>query len=510
MKSKPSASYRCDLLAHAMNTGKEKKVRALLRSWREVAVAVGKEQWQLFYTTGAVGPRTYGTAGMGILGTNHRQMIYAQVAGQLSSWLGNRQNEFRDLVQGSSLPPDLKHQLHVINRLKAWHRPGDLQMRDGRVIDRETRHLARRLFAKVCRRHRRPRLDRINMMIDQRAVTLTENRTDTDFPLWARLSTLEKGAPIWVPLKTHAHFEQRRGTRSLSLQINDSPAGLRFGVLTDVSAALAESRAAYVPRTDAIALDLGLRTLFATDQGDLLGQGWMDRLQRIDARLKRLAAHRQRMLPADARRQHGRGRRVASPRYRGYVQKLRGYIDTEVNRILNRLVVTRAPAAIIIEHLRFQSPELSRRMNRLLSWFGKSAIEAKLKALQEAHGIQVHINQAAYSSQECASCGYVDKRNRPRQAAFACLWCGHTHHADVNAAKVLMHRRSVQALSDPKRHRSDVLGLLVRQHAQRYTRRRAKPEDPRITNPYFREWRHSVSSIAGTVETHRLSTGFCK
>lgn len=76
--------------------------------------------------------------------------------------------------------------------------------------------------------------------------------------------------------------------------------------------------------------------------------------------------------------------------------------------------------------------------------------------------------------------------------------------------KVLMHRRSVQALSDPKRHRSDVLGLLVRQHTQRYTRRRAKPEDPRITNPYFREWRHSVSSIAGTVETHMLPTAFCK
>src|SRR5690606_38898055 len=40
---------RTDLLAHAMNPGKERAVRALLRAWRRGAVMVGREQWRLFY-----------------------------------------------------------------------------------------------------------------------------------------------------------------------------------------------------------------------------------------------------------------------------------------------------------------------------------------------------------------------------------------------------------------------------------------------------------------------------
>ncbi len=497
MKSKPSAVYRCDLLSHDMNRGKQDRVVALLYRWREVAVLIGREQWRLFYVSGAINGRSYGPAGVGLLGTNHRQMIYAQVAGILSSWLSNRQNEYRDIVQGSALPSYLKHQLHVINRLKAWHRPGALTMQDGTPIPSEVRRLARRIFARACRRHRRPDLSRINMLIDQRAIAVTPVKAASAFPLWARLSTLEKGAPIWVPLKANAHYARRHGRRALTVQVNQTSEGeLRIGILTDVAEALAVSRAAYQPRTQVIALDLGLKTLFGTSEGDLLGRGWMTRIEKLDRQITRLAAHRQRMLRAELKIQHGKGTRVTSPRYRRLVARLRGFIASEVNRILNRLIADRAPATLVVEHLRFRSPGLSKRMNRLLSIFGKSAIEAKLKALHEVFGIQVESLNAAYSSQECSTCHYVDKTNRNEQAAFACRWCGHTLHADVNAARVLRYRRSVPALSVPALHRREILDTLVRQHVQRFTRLRAGPADPRRSNPYFREWLASVTSIA--------------
>ncbi|MFG3438116.1 RNA-guided endonuclease InsQ/TnpB family protein [Nonomuraea sp. NPDC047897] len=38
------------------------------------------------------------------------------------------------------------------------------------------------------------------------------------------------------------------------------------------------------------------------------------------------------------------------------------------------------------------------------------------------------------TSRTCARCGHVAKDNRLTQAAFACTACGHTAHADVNAA----------------------------------------------------------------------------
>ena len=39
-----------------------------------------------------------------------------------------------------------------------------------------------------------------------------------------------------------------------------------------------------------------------------------------------------------------------------------------------------------------------------------------------------------HTSQTCSRCGFIDKNNRPTQAMFKCLACGHTDNADVNAA----------------------------------------------------------------------------
>lgn len=46
----------------------------------------------------------------------------------------------------------------------------------------------------------------------------------------------------------------------------------------------------------------------------------------------------------------------------------------------------------------------------------------------------------AYSSQECSHCGYVSADNRPSRELFYCERCGHTAHADENAAKVVLGR----------------------------------------------------------------------
>ena len=53
----------------------------------------------------------------------------------------------------------------------------------------------------------------------------------------------------------------------------------------------------------------------------------------------------------------------------------------------------------------------------------------------------------AYSSQECAACGYTHKDNRPTQAEFVCRRCGHTDNADHNAAIVIARRGVKKVLS---------------------------------------------------------------
>ena len=76
----------------------------------------------------------------------------------------------------------------------------------------------------------------------------------------------------------------------------------------------------------------------------------------------------------------------------------------------------------------FTSPGLSRRMNRLLSNFGKKRVKKKLLALSEEFKIEKKITEVnpAYTSQECSECGYIDKKNRKNQS---CLF------ADVETRK---------------------------------------------------------------------------
>lgn len=59
--------------------------------------------------------------------------------------------------------------------------------------------------------------------------------------------------------------------------------------------------------------------------------------------------------------------------------------------------------------------------------------------LQWAGGMLLLVDPA-YTSQICPVCGVVDAENRQTQAVFLCQHCGHSDHADVNAAKNILAR----------------------------------------------------------------------
>jgi len=51
------------------------------------------------------------------------------------------------------------------------------------------------------------------------------------------------------------------------------------------------------------------------------------------------------------------------------------------------------------------------------------------------HGVKLESVDPRYTSQRCFECGHVEKANRKTQDTFLCCRCGHSAHADVNAAK---------------------------------------------------------------------------
>jgi putative transposase len=70
-------------------------------------------------------------------------------------------------------------------------------------------------------------------------------------------------------------------------------------------------------------------------------------------------------------------------------------------------------------------------------------------------GIPVVLVEAAYTSQECSECHYIDRRNRKSRSEFVCLRCGHVDNADCNAAKNVRNRASLNRpevqVADPDR-----------------------------------------------------------
>lgn len=463
-----TAIHRTDPLETAMNAGKEDAVRALFRAWRRAAQPVAADQWMRFFRDGglqkdllarqeAAAPAVVGAKSE--IGAQRLQMVRYQVVGTLRSFIANRQNEFSELVgRHDGFGERTHHMLRVVNKAEAWFAVDRaVVMPDGEVVPGEVRDLARRIMKRVLKRHRFPSFKRANMVIDQRQAKLAEATGASAYPLWLRLGTLKPNHPIEIPLRNNPYFEGRRGKRAKTVQINEDRDGtIRVGVITDVSEPFKESRASYTALRENLSLDFGLETLIATDQGDLMGRDALRYLEKLDKRLSTIARQRQQA-----------GLPVRSPRYDRAVRQLRGFLRTEINRILNRLVMLYKPAHLTVERLDFRMPGLSRRMNRLLTNCGRGILRAKLQDLEERYGVTHTEVHAAYSSQACSHCGWTERDNRRSRSEFRCRCCGRRMHADVNAARNLGARRSCPVMGNPRRGRRAVLDEALRRFAER-------------------------------------------
>jgi len=77
-------------------------------------------------------------------------------------------------------------------------------------------------------------------------------------------------------------------------------------------------------------------------------------------------------------------------------------------------------------------------LNRSILDAGWGVFLAVLAAKAESAGRTLIAVNPANTSRTCPSCGHVAKENRVTQAEFVCVTCGHTAHADVNAARNIL------------------------------------------------------------------------
>jgi len=469
-------TYKLELEA---NQVKKDRILALIKAYRKTAKLVLNEQMKLLYTTSKLN-KNHKLSINTPLSARYLQTLQYQVVSMLNSYLSNRQNEFKDIVTNSSLNKEIKTQLYYINKYQKWFSNEVIIQK--KKIDNTILKLARTIIKQTFKQNKLPNTNQINMALDSKVVSIMDkdNNKATTFDYWVKLATLDKGKPVLLPIKSNKYYESIQGVRKSFCQINVD----NFTNEISVSFIKDTPKRNYQPKSDSISLDLGLSNLFATNKGDLFGRRFIDYLYKLDDKIVTLQSRLQKqgIKPNN------------SIRFRKLISKVKSHLKNEVNRVINRIIKLYKPKKIMVEKLNFQSPKLSRRLNRILSKFGKSIITNKFNQLSEEFNIKIVEVNPAYTSQTCSNCGYIDKKNRKSQATFICRFCGKKQNSDINAAKNI-DSRSSWVNGGIYIKKSKILDKLIKGFIERYKQVCSCPVIH--SNPYFANRCNLFSKVWG-------------
>ena len=422
-------------LTHYMNKDKITKVNLVIDQYRILAKNIAYNQWDNFFMNGTFYkdlPISIPTS----LSARYQQTCQYQVVGMLESYISNLKNDFKVYVNRSKLSPHIKQDLYAINLLGLWfsntsYMVNNPKGKDYRTITLQTIKLARKIMKHIFKIFNKPTYNNINMALDTKVakVSTKDDTKATNYDYWLNLSSIIPRKTIKIPIDTNKYFNNVVGKIKKFVQINkDQDNNLTVCFMKE----LPDQKDIYQEniKMETIAIDLGLRNLFSTSEGDMFGRGFIDKLYYYDnlitKHMKELQKHN--IKPNK------------NKKYRKLVSKVKHYIKNLINRNINKILKLHNPKTIVMEQLNFQSPNLSKRLNRIIGNFGKGYLTKKLDSITELYGVEVIYINPAYTSQECSKCHNIDKLNRKSQGAFTCTFCGSKQNADVNASKTILYR----------------------------------------------------------------------
>jgi putative transposase len=464
-KNKLIRSYK---LKNHSNKGKLQKLEKVYVEYRKTAIKIAKKQWNSFFLSEdeAVFDKNMDIKSLDSkLSARYKQTCQYQVVGILDSFLSNIQTEFKEYVIKSSISDEIKRDLFTINLNKEWLKNSAIivsniysnknKKDEHRTIRYETVKLSRKIFKHlILKKNSKPYFGNINMALDSKVARVESKKTTgkdvaKKYDFWLHISTLEAGKIIKIPLSTNPYFEGKKGNIKNFLQVNydKNEKEFSFSLMKEIPN-LTDAYKNNV-KNETISIDLGLRNLFATNYGDLIGRNFIDKLYGYDKKITKLASELQKH----------KIKLNSNLRYRKLVNKIKNYLKNEINRCINTVIKIHNPLKIIMEKLDFKSPALNKRMNRILSKFGKGILTERLKNLEELYGIEIVYINPAYTSQECPSCGNVDKRNRMSQKKHVCTFCKKISNADVTGGKNISSRSSTVKFN--KQTYIDITGIYV-------------------------------------------------
>ncbi|MDQ2903399.1 MAG: transposase [Ktedonobacteraceae bacterium] len=310
-----------------------------------------------------------------------------------------------------------------------------------------------------------PTLRQPCMQANANVVTL-EATNESTFDYWLKVSTLDKGTPLLIPVKlADYHKEQltdpKTGTRrkintSVTLNRRDEVWWLTLSYDEKVTAQTK-------PDAPVIGIDVGIANFITTSDGKQYGtfNGKLRECQKRDREKRRRKAKLRSCLE-----KKGVPKEKLPSTSSATGQRLIRHVKQSINRAVNLCFEEHKGCQFAYEQLSVASMRYkARAMNAYMRVSNLAHIPEHITWNATKRGVQATRVKSAYSSQECHMCHYVDRKNRPTQQTFCCRVCGHTAHADINASQNIASRLGDQELRTCQ-NRQEVKALLLRRHGQ--------------------------------------------
>jgi len=378
----------------------------------------------------------------------YKQTCGKQVKSNIDSLLSNIKNRITPVITNSSLSEDIKIILHYVNKYHLWFYKS-VKIR-GAEVPQELMKLSRRLFKQY--RGRTPKLRNITMCLDAKVAQIEKSNNSFDY--WIKLSTLNKGNPIYLPIESYHYYESAAGTLKKQVQIIVKDT-IEYGFVKESEDKELKPES---EKDKIVGIDLGMVVLLASSSGNQYGQSIYGKLKHYDEIITRVTKRRQK-----------NGLKNNSDKVSRLYSKVRNLIKNEVGRVLNRFLEKESPDIVMMEDLTGltqdtkENKRLSKKMRRLLNNCGISKIPQRMDTKQKKKGFRIEKKNPACTSIECPRCHNVDEKNRKDQAHFKCTRCGYKGNADYVGSVNTRDRRSIPEISIYTPHKS-VRGIIERHY----------------------------------------------
>ena len=182
-----------------------------------------------------------------------------------------------------------------------------------------------------------------------------------------------------------------------------------------------------------LGVDVGIVNIATTSDGDNFSGSSLNALRRRAVKLRQ----RLQSKGTKSAKRLLRKRRIKESRF-----------STHVNHCISKQIVAtaeRTSRGIALENLDGIRSRIraSRSQRRVLHSWAFGDLQAKIVYKAARAGLPICYVDPRNTSRECRVCGHTEKANRKTRDVFACLSCGHTADADVNAARVIASRAEV-------------------------------------------------------------------